>query len=79
LVKGAEIECCTDQKCSRFIQDRLIVKTIKEDEKKRFIDLLLKDKVESNEPNIFQKLIIDVFGNYVLQKIVSMVGSYPEY
>ena len=43
LTMGAEIDCCKDQKGSRFIQDRLTSQTVDTNEKRRFMDVILKD------------------------------------
>lgn len=64
IVQDMAFECSIDQKCSRFIQDRLKLSIdIKEEE--RFYDKLLKD------PSIdFSRLMTDQNGNYILQLIL---------
>lgn len=64
IIKGYEMECCKDQKCSRFIQKRLMEESVSVEEINRFLDSILKNC------NVrFDYLIIDSFGNYVIQKI----------
>lgn len=55
--------CCTDQKCSRFIQDRLSSKGLSKSEKQGFLDNLLLLNQESID---FKALILDSFGNYII-------------
>jgi len=53
--------CCTDQRCSRFIQDRLLSPYLPAEERTLFLNKLLFD------PSIsFEKLVLDKFGNYII-------------
>lgn len=63
IVQDKAFECSVDQKCSRFIQERLRL-DIDMNEQTRFFDKLLKD------PRVdFEKLVKDQNGNYVIQRI----------
>jgi hypothetical protein len=60
IVQNKAFECSIDQKCSRFIQERLRLE-IDMNEQTKFFDKLLKD------PNVdFDKLVKDQNGNYVV-------------
>jgi len=60
IVQDIAFECCIDQKCSRFIQDRFRM-DLDMAEKARFSDKLLVD------PRInFEDLVKDQNGNYII-------------
>jgi hypothetical protein len=65
------LECCSDQRLSRFIQKRLCDPSTDRAEKERFLDAALgpQSKVK------FADLILNNFGNYVIQIILQM---YPK-
>jgi uncharacterized Ntn-hydrolase superfamily protein len=67
IVRGCEVQCLTDQKCSRFVQKRLDDLKVSIDEKNRFFDMVLK-----NDEVDFESIITDSFGNYVIQKILQV-------
>jgi len=57
--------CCTDQKCSRFIQDRLKSNGLSLQERCEFLENMLCD------PRVdFHHLVLDSFGNYIIQRIL---------
>lgn len=73
IVQDKAYECSIDQKCSRFIQERLRL-DIGQREQFKFFDKLLKD------PSIdFEKLVKDQNGNYVVQRIQLNTTSNQEY
>lgn len=67
LTKGNELLCCTDQRCSRYIQDRITSLGRKPLDKEllEFMNSILKN----SEIN-FESLVYDSFGNYIIQKIL---------
>ena len=76
LTTGFEQQCCTDQKCSRFIQDRLqkLCKQPNNQELNSFMIRLLRN------PNInFNEMVIDLFGNYVIQSIIQLPNLQKEF
>ena len=69
LTADYELLCCTDQKCSRFIQDRIMMLGQKQ------IDNELLDffqRILKNENIKFEELVHDSFGNYIIQKILQV-------
>ena len=74
ITKGCELESCKDQKCSRFIQRKLVDEATTIHERSRFLDSILK-----NDAIKFDYLVMDSFGNYVIQKIQQIPGIEIQY
>ena len=55
MTYGIELVCCKDQKCSRFIQDRLVNKSVETNEKRRFLDRILKEQPTHENVDSFFK------------------------
>lgn len=71
ITLGVEIDCCLDQKVTRFIQERLD-RQLKQSEFENFFNNLLQVN-QSNKRRqqlVFDKIITDMYGNYILQKLL---------
>lgn len=64
------VECCKDQKCSRYIQKLLCSPCVDKNSKMRFLDKLLGDGKSGTKTSNFEQLVLDSFGNYVVQIIL---------
>lgn len=67
MVKNNIFECCTNQMCARFIQDKLGQQNLPNHERLNFLNALLLDNSFD-----FEKLMVDCFGNYILQRVLQM-------
>ena len=66
MMSSQVVECCKDQKCSRYIQKLLCSPVVDKGSKMRFLDKLLMSKSNMGKPSNFDMLVLDSFGNYVV-------------
>jgi len=81
LMKGIEHPCCLDQACSRFVQERLVMLSVNPNEKRNFLDKILRnpDPSLAHYPEMFEELVRDQFANYVIQKVFLMYDIGQDY